>query len=393
MKQKTKYTYIIAAAFILSGTLGLRMYAHAEIQAPSIITHNLSVGSRSEEVSWLQEFLKNQGFFTYPQITGYFGPITKAAVAAFQKAYGIMPVGMVGPITRAKIAEIMSQKPVTSIPPAPIVPEDTTQKRTTSHHLIHTHTLSGEVSGLSDSGLVLQNNGADDLSVSADGSFTFARTIRVGTSYDVTVSEQPSGQTCVVANGTGTMSGSNVANVSVSCAATLESITVLPSNSHLPATIEEQFTATAHYSDSSTADITASVAWDTSNHSVATINETGLGTGVAAGITEVYASLDGVTGATNLIVTNAVLISITITPTNPAVARDSTLQLSAIGTFSDASTVDITNQASWSSSLTNIATVNDTDNKGNATGVAGGTSTISAGFHSVTGTATLHVGA
>lgn len=81
-----------------------------------------------------------------------------------------------------------------------------------------TYTIGGSVSGLEGSGLTLQNNGADDLDISADGSFTFATAINSGTSYDVRVLTQPSGpiQECSVANSTGT-ANANVTNVMVSC--------------------------------------------------------------------------------------------------------------------------------------------------------------------------------
>jgi peptidoglycan hydrolase-like protein with peptidoglycan-binding domain len=392
MKQKIKYIQILVAVLILSGILGFKMYAHADTPSPWIITQNLSVGSQNEEVSKLQEFLKNQGFFTYPQITGYFGPITKAAVIEFQKANGITPVGIVGPITRAKIIEILSQNTETPTPLAPIKPENSNHRRTSSYHRQDARTLGGTVSGLSTPDLVLQNNNGDDLAISADGPFTFARTIRKGTDYNITVSQQPTGKICVVANGTDTMGGSDVTNVSVSCSVALESITVTPSNSHLPVGINEQFTATGHYSDSSTADITTSVVWDLSDQTVATINNAGLLTGLSAGLTQVSATMDGVSGTTTLTVTDAVLVAITISPSNPSVARNSSIQLSAIGTFSDSSEVDITNQAAWASTHTNIATINNTDHKGNVTGVAGGSTTIQASLNSITGTATLFVG-
>ena len=67
----------------------------------------------------------------------------------------------------------------------------------------------------------------------------------------------------------------------------------------------EQFTATATYSDGSTANVTATVDWTVANESVATIDPAGLATGVAAGSTTVSASLDGVSGDTSLIVTIA----------------------------------------------------------------------------------------
>lgn len=65
---------------------------------------NLSEGMSSDDVRELQERLRAEGFFTFPTSTGYFGPITKAAVIAYQTAKGITPaVGFVGPITRGEL--------------------------------------------------------------------------------------------------------------------------------------------------------------------------------------------------------------------------------------------------------------------------------------------------
>ncbi len=80
------------------------------------------------------------------------------------------------------------------------------------------YTIGGSVTGLTGTGLVLQDNGADNLSVTQSGSFTFATKVSSGGAYAVTVLTQPSGETCTVANGSGTASG-NVTNVGVSCAA------------------------------------------------------------------------------------------------------------------------------------------------------------------------------
>ena len=84
-----------------------------------------------------------------------------------------------------------------------------------------THTVSVTVSGLRHSydGTTLRNNGGDDLRVYVDGTNTFATAMPDGSAYAVTVSAQPSGpaQTCTVANGSGTVSGSDVGNVAVSC--------------------------------------------------------------------------------------------------------------------------------------------------------------------------------
>jgi hypothetical protein len=82
-----------------------------------------------------------------------------------------------------------------------------------------TYTIGGHVSGLAGSGLVLQQNGGDDLAIDADGDFTFATPVDDGASYAVTVFAQPGdpAQTCTVENGSGTVEGANVDDVAVTC--------------------------------------------------------------------------------------------------------------------------------------------------------------------------------
>jgi len=82
--------------------------------------------------------------------------------------------------------------------------------------LVTEHTVGGTVSGLTGT-LTLQNNGGDDLDVSADGSFTFATALSDGSAYAVTILAQPAGQTCEVTNGSGTISGADVTTVVVDC--------------------------------------------------------------------------------------------------------------------------------------------------------------------------------
>ncbi len=82
------------------------------------------------------------------------------------------------------------------------------------------YSIGGAVSGLTGTGLVLQNNGGDNLPVSASGgAFTFATAIGSGSPYAVTVLTQPAGQTCTVQNGSG-VANADVSNVAVSCSAT-----------------------------------------------------------------------------------------------------------------------------------------------------------------------------
>ncbi|HSQ64653.1 MAG TPA: glycine rich domain-containing protein [Polyangiaceae bacterium] len=80
-------------------------------------------------------------------------------------------------------------------------------------------TVGGTVTGLSGTGLVLQDNGGDDLTVSANGAFTFATPLADGSAYAVTVKTQPTGpvQTCTVTSGSGKVAGAKVTNVAVAC--------------------------------------------------------------------------------------------------------------------------------------------------------------------------------
>jgi hypothetical protein len=88
----------------------------------------------------------------------------------------------------------------------------------TSSSTPQTFTVGGSVSGLTGTGLVLQNNGGNNLAVSANGAFTFTTALASGAAYSVMVSSQPSSpsQTCAVASGSGTVTA-NVNNVSVTC--------------------------------------------------------------------------------------------------------------------------------------------------------------------------------
>jgi hypothetical protein len=64
----------------------------------------------------------------------------------------------------------------------------------------------------------LQNNGSDDYATTSNGPFKFPTLLADGAMYDVKVLTQPAGQTCTVAGATGSISGSSVTSVSVTCA-------------------------------------------------------------------------------------------------------------------------------------------------------------------------------
>src|SRR5947209_16836982 len=87
----------------------------------------------------------------------------------------------------------------------------------------NTFTVGGTISGLSGT-VVLQNNGGDNLTISVNGSFAFAAALINPSPYAVTVLAQPAGQTCTVANGSGTLAGANITNVTLTCSAIVFSV-------------------------------------------------------------------------------------------------------------------------------------------------------------------------
>lgn len=80
-------------------------------------------------------------------------------------------------------------------------------------------TVGVSVSGLSGTGLVLKNNGADDLAISSNTTYTFATSISSGGTYNVTVSQNPDSptQTCSVTSGSGSITSSSISGIAVSC--------------------------------------------------------------------------------------------------------------------------------------------------------------------------------
>lgn len=104
------------------------------------------------------------------------------------------------------------------------------------------YTLGGTVTGLAAGGtVVLQNNGANNLSVTANGPFTFAGTLNPGANYAVTVVTHPTvpgpGQNCTVQSGTGSIVAANVTNVAIVCANSDQTAPTVTARTPLPTTV------------------------------------------------------------------------------------------------------------------------------------------------------------
>jgi uncharacterized protein YjdB len=165
-------------------------------------------------------------------------------------------------------------------------------------------------------------------------------------------------------------------------AAVLRSITVTPPNSTVTGFSKTvDFIATGNFSDGTSAPVTSTAAWSSSAVGVATIvASSGLATTVAAGTTIISATLNGVTGITNLTVTAPTLIAngLAITPAGPIfLAINASQQLVVTATFSDGSTQNVAIGSAWTSSVPTITSVNTT---GLITGVSVGVATITAQY-------------
>jgi len=96
-----------------------------------------------------------------------------------------------------------------------VVAEDGTRTTyTVTVNVAASHTVSGTLSGLASGSIVLQNNGADNLTLSANGTFTFATPIT--SAYNVTILTPPAGHACTLTYGAGTVSLNTVTNNNIS---------------------------------------------------------------------------------------------------------------------------------------------------------------------------------
>lgn len=149
---------------------------------------------------------------------------------------------------------------------------------------------------------------------------------------------------------------SNVAELTID-EVQLNAIQITPAITHMAVGYSQTYLATGEYNDNSTRNITAEVDWHTTDVDVSTIVD-GVATGVNVGSNGIFATLGSLkSNDGKLMVTGVVLTEIQITPAISEVAQGRTTQYTAIGTYSDNSTKDITEQVFWNSSDTNIKTI------------------------------------
>ena len=156
---------------------------------------------------------------------------------------------------------------------------------------------------------------------------------------------------------TATFDGVNGATLLTVTAAALQSITVSPANPTILSQSSRSFQAAGLYSDGSTADITSQVVWTSANADLVTITAGGTAKTVVPGTTSISASLQGLSGSSNLKVTGGNLTGIVLSPANFRLVKDTSAPMTATGSFSNGSSRDITGVVDWSVTNAAIATV------------------------------------
>ncbi len=159
-------------------------------------------------------------------------------------------------------------------------------------------------------------------------------------------------------------------------AAELVALAVTPASASVAQGLSQQFVATATYADRSTQDVSATAQWSSAAPATASVNAaSGLALGVAGGSAAISASFGGKSAAATLTVLPPALLSLSLSPANPAIAIGAAQQFTALGKYSDGSSRDLGANASFASASPLVASIGAAN--GLAVGLGAGSSVIS----------------
>ena len=98
-----------------------------------------------------------------------------------------------------------------------MIPTDSSIVNNVNVICAQTPSVGGTVTGLTSGGSVTLNLGSAALAVAANGAFAFPGVLTTGSAYAVSISAQPAGQTCALANASGTVAAGVQSQVAVTC--------------------------------------------------------------------------------------------------------------------------------------------------------------------------------
>jgi len=175
-------------------------------------------------------------------------------------------------------------------------------------------------------------------------------------------------------------------------AATLSHLEISNTQTSLAIDAKLQLHANGIYSDGSNNNLNSQVSWNTSDEDIATINDNGLVTALKTGSVVVSINYQGQSANTNIEINEATLTAIEIAPIKPRLISAESLQLYATAHYSNNTILDITEQATWLSNDSSVATIgNTTVDSGIVSALAAGNSTITASLANQSQQVTLNV--
>ena len=170
---------------------------------------------------------------------------------------------------------------------------------------------------------------------------------------------------------------------------TISTVTITPAAPSVATGVSQQFAASGTFSDNTTQDITFDSVWYSNATGTATVSDAesskGLATALAIGTATISANFGSVTGTTQMTVTDPVLQTIALSAGSSTLLTLSSTNITALGTYSNHTTKDITSMASWSSANSSYVTVSG----GTATVLKPGTTSITASLDGVSASVDL----
>jgi Big-like domain-containing protein len=176
---------------------------------------------------------------------------------------------------------------------------------------------------------------------------------------------------------------------SMSHTPTLSRIVISAASKSIPKGTNLALTAAGVYSDGSQKNLTTAVAWGSFPLTIATVNAQGSLAGLGVGVAQVSAQYQGLMGNASITISPAALVSIAISGPEPTLPQGETEPLTAMGTFTDGTTQNLTSLATWHAGPANIASVSAS---GVLKGLGQGGAAVSAAYQSVTGSASVTIG-
>ena len=181
------------------------------------------------------------------------------------------------------------------------------------------------------------------------------------------------------------LSGSAILTVSQ---AALTAITITNPNAPVPIGNAVQLSASGKFSDGSVQDVTSLVSWSSTPPGIFAITRAGLATSQSQGTATVTALSGSLVSSANLTAVPAALVSINLVDAPPTLPLGATHHLTAMGTYTDTSRVDITTRVAWQTSSSEVIAV---DAMGVATGKAIGQATVTAAAEALSASSDLSV--